>query len=104
MISFDELKRMRRCADLLPPPGSIVVKQLVDEAFRLRAALTKITLWDDIGKARFTANVALEPNDYVALLGVRNATNDQIAKIMLLHGTPQQQEEALVYCKKSCDR
>ena len=29
---------------------------------------------------------------------VRSATNDQIAAVMLLHGTPEQQKEALAYC------
>jgi hypothetical protein len=43
MIKKDKLLKMNNCADLLPPPGAEVVRELLQEIFRLHTKLDYIS-------------------------------------------------------------
>lgn len=112
MISVEKLHKMGTARFLLPHPGDRIVGELIEEVLRLREALDSIVKiphefdsdWYEIEEARRIAKRALgiEEDDKPKIKVT--PTNNQIAKVMLLHGTPEQQKEALEYCKKSCNR
>lgn len=72
--------------------GGTMIVRAVMQAVRPVAEPAKIGPYQDIPEAGYEYRKAAEPKE------CNKATQDQIASVMLQHGTPKQQAEALRYC------